>query len=468
MAQNRTGRGNIARWYDKYGKQRSKSGFATKKAAKAFEEEQRAAVRKGTSTDLSGGKVLFRDAAAKWLAGRQDLKATTRAAYAEALAATPADGPVSKRHKRLAGLRIDDVFGGLPLNAIERDDIIEWVARMRAGGKRPSTIRNAYFLVRMVLADAVANGRLPSNPADYVKLPTDHNTGRGAEVDDPNLFLTPAQVASLVAASPWPFSVLAHVAAWSGLRAAELAGLRVGDVVLPAKSMNPNAPTKTGMLRVEQTVAWVGGEATAMSPKTKGSRRKVPMTAATTALLRDYLAVHPRGTDPTAPLFPGVALAAATSTGVRATTAAGDPDDRDHKHVAERQATALAELSAQDAADRLVLDWATPYRHATFYKAGYRPAVLRANRAAEAARNGGAVLPPQLKFHALRHTYASLMIAAGRPMFEIARFMGHSKPSTTETVYAHLLADDHSDAMAALGAMESPRDYGGNVVPLLG
>jgi hypothetical protein len=41
-------------------------------------------------------------------------------------------------------------------------------------------------------------------------------------------------------------------------------------------------------------------------------------------------------------------------------------------------------------------------------------------------------------------------------MFEIARFMGHAKPSTTETVYAHLLTDDHSAAMAALGGLASP------------
>ena len=77
-------------------------------------------------------------------------------------------------------------------------------------------------------------------------------------------------------------------------------------------------------------------------------------------------------------------------------------------------------------------------------------------------------LPSLLKFHACRHTYASLMIAAGRPMFEVARFMGHAKPSTTETVYAHLLADHHSDAMAALAAMEAAPSYGENVVPLHG
>jgi integrase len=53
-------------------------------------------------------------------------------------------------------------------------------------------------------------------------------------------------------------------------------------------------------------------------------------------------------------------------------------------------------------------------------------------------------------------------------MFEIARFMGHAKPSTTETVYGHLLAEDHSDAMAALGATETGPDYAPNVVPLWG
>jgi integrase len=77
--------------------------------------------------------------------------------------------------------------------------------------------------------------------------------------------------------------------------------------------------------------------------------------------------------------------------------------------------------------------------------------------------------PPSLKFHALRHTYASLCIAAGRPMFEVARFMGHASPRTTETVYAHLLnTDDHADAMAALDAMASPKPSATNVTRLRG
>lgn len=79
-----------------------------------------------------------------------------------------------------------------------------------------------------------------------------------------------------------------------------------------------------------------------------------------------------------------------------------------------------------------------------------------------------AALPAQLKFHALRHTYASLCIAAGRPPLEVARFMGHAKVTTTLGVYAHLYADDHTEAMAALGAMEASTAHADNVVPLWG
>jgi integrase len=125
----------------------------------------------------------------------------------------------------------------------------------------------------------------------------------------------------------------------------------------------------------------------------------------------------------------------------------------------------LAELSVEDAEAQLALDWNAPLRHAAFYKAVYRPAILRANRLA-AITDAGPVNPAELVFHSLRHAYASLCIAACRPMFEVSRFMGHSKPSTTESVYAHLLEDDHSDAMTALDAMATAASevHAGNVI----
>ncbi len=44
--------------------------------------------------------------------------------------------------------------------------------------------------------------------------------------------------------------------------------------------------------------------------------------------------------------------------------------------------------------------------------------------------------------------------------------MGHAKVTTTLTVYTHLFADDHSDAMAALGAMAAPKPKANNVIRL--
>jgi hypothetical protein len=46
--------------------------------------------------------------------------------------------------------------------------------------------------------------------------------------------------------------------------------------------------------------------------------------------------------------------------------------------------------------------------------------------------------------------------------------MGQAKVTTTSGVYAHLFADDHTDAMAALNALETGPTYGKNVVPLWG
>lgn len=527
----------IVKWRTPDGKHRTRGGFTTKKAARAYATKVEDARTRGVEFDPAAGKLLFREAAQTWLASRHDLKETTRAAYADALAPTCTEGPAAtvKRHKRLAGLRIDAVFGEYPLNKITRDHISDWVSRMSAAGKAPSTVRNAYFLVKQVLGQAVVDGRLDSNPADYVKLPTDHNTGRAASHDGPDQFLTAAQVSALVVATPWPFSVYVHLAAWSGLRAAELAGLQVGDLVLPPAPLNPNARPKPGQVSVERTAVWFAPKDLDdksprwkyVTPKTKGSRRRVPLPTATTALLRDYLAVHPRRNEPSAPLFPGVTLIPQKPTGVRAEPVGDDtaaqasvgaaelparfgpvahamapqtvetPDLRtfdqrvqspspgiepgtleaeepnpiaeSSNRKAHRQASALADLTVGEAAARLHLDWSLPVRHATFYKAVYRPAVLRANRIAAATKDRSALLPAGVSWHALRHTYASLCIAAGRPPLEIARFMGHAKVTTTLAVYAHLFnTDDHAEAMGALDAMAAAPIYAENVVPLRG
>lgn len=55
-------------------------------------------------------------------------------------------------------------------------------------------------------------------------------------------------------------------------------------------------------------------------------------------------------------------------------------------------------------------------------------------------------LPP-IGLHALRHTHASALIAAGIDVLTIARRLGHGTPAFTLSVYGHLFAD--TDAAAA-------------------
>ena len=45
---------------------------------------------------------------------------------------------------------------------------------------------------------------------------------------------------------------------------------------------------------------------------------------------------------------------------------------------------------------------------------------------------------PDIRFHDLRHTCASLLLANGISMKEIQEWLGHSSYNTTANIYAHV------------------------------
>ena len=57
---------------------------------------------------------------------------------------------------------------------------------------------------------------------------------------------------------------------------------------------------------------------------------------------------------------------------------------------------------------------------------------------------------PKVTFHALRHTHASQLIAAGLDVVAVSRRIGHSNPTVTLTVYAHLFGNTDERAAAAV------------------
>ena len=59
---------------------------------------------------------------------------------------------------------------------------------------------------------------------------------------------------------------------------------------------------------------------------------------------------------------------------------------------------------------------------------------------------------PRIHFHALRHTHASALIAAGVDVAMVSRRLGHKNPIVTLNIYAHLFKRDDSAAADAIGA----------------
>jgi integrase len=56
-------------------------------------------------------------------------------------------------------------------------------------------------------------------------------------------------------------------------------------------------------------------------------------------------------------------------------------------------------------------------------------------------------------FHALRHSHASALIAAGVDVVSVSRRLGHSSPAFTLNCYAHLFRKDDSHAADAIESM---------------
>jgi len=57
---------------------------------------------------------------------------------------------------------------------------------------------------------------------------------------------------------------------------------------------------------------------------------------------------------------------------------------------------------------------------------------------------------PKVGFHALRHTHASALIAAGLDVVKVSKRLGHSNPVVTLRIYAHLFKQDDSEAAKAM------------------
>lgn len=68
----------------------------------------------------------------------------------------------------------------------------------------------------------------------------------------------------------------------------------------------------------------------------------------------------------------------------------------------------------------------------------------------EQCAGAGVARRPREGLHLLRHTFASHLLAQGRPLPEVAYLLGHSTPAMTLAIYAHFIPGSGAEAPAAL------------------
>ena len=63
---------------------------------------------------------------------------------------------------------------------------------------------------------------------------------------------------------------------------------------------------------------------------------------------------------------------------------------------------------------------------------------------------------PRVRFHDLRHSAASLLIAEGVPLVEVSMLLGHAEIRTTSDFYAHLVKQTAASAARRMDAVLQP------------
>lgn len=244
------------------------STFATKTAAADFLAGVRTDQRRGAWVDPREACPTFAAYSATWLAQRVELRPRTVELYGS-----------------LLRLHLLPDLGPVPLDELRPSRVRAWyAARVQAGTGR-STTAKAYRLLKTILGTAVADELIPRNPCLL--------RGAGSERTPARTPPTLAEVDALAAAVDPRWRMFVLVAAWSGLRWGELAGLTRKRVNL-----------LHGTLTVQEQLIEVGGRVSLSPPKTDAGRRVVHLPPHLLPDLEDHLDRY-CGADPDAWVFTG-------------------------------------------------------------------------------------------------------------------------------------------------------------------
>ncbi|MCW2912686.1 MAG: Site-specific recombinase XerD [Actinomycetia bacterium] len=263
-----------------------------------------------------------------------------------------------------------------------------------------------------VIRSAVRDRFLAFNPCDGIRLP------RRRRKDSDDQTVTRTEINALLAVLPHRYRPLVALAVGTGLRWGECVGLRWDAIDLDTRT-----------LRVIRVAVEVSGHVTTKPyPKSKAGRRDVPLPPFVATLLDGYADTYPPS--PLGDVF---------------TNTAGGPMRRTlFRSRIWRPALVRAGLLGKVIEtgpqrflatwpDGTGLEWTKEF---TIERDAIKHVVQHAA--------GG------LRFHDLRHTYATWLVSDGVPINDVASVLGHEQTSTTLDRYTHASRDRHTRVRGAL------------------
>jgi len=392
-----TVRKRAGRWFvfvNHNGKRRAKA-FHGKEKAKAFARKTEKALKSAE------WNLAFVDWSLPGAETPGASPALTFGAYADAYLAAKqpngrGEGPLKfstwRDYSKTVALHLAPILGEKPLGALARDDVKRLPAALRQKGRSQFVIKKTVRVLSAILSEAVEAGELTTNPALGIKWKGELRTPQRSIIP-----LTPDELRQVLQTARdyqvtrggqivHPFRqhyVFLLLAAHTGLRLGELLGLRFGDVDWNAK-----------LLHVQR--ARVLGKLT--SPKSHQLRIVELNDVVFGALqsLRDER-------------FPR-------------TVAALDPEEQARLNAERAEAMLTAALFVNG--EGRPIDPAH-WRHRTWYpllmKAGVR----------------------HVRFHDLRHGFATLLLDHGESPYYVQAMLGHHDAAFTMRVYGHRMPKDH-------------------------
>jgi integrase len=227
----------------------------------------------------------------------------------------------------------------------------------------PKTVYDVHVIVRSSLADAVRRHLVDTNVALTAHAPRSTPRARSG----PETWTASQLGQFLSSAAHLRLYPALHLAAYTGMRRGELAGLRWGDW--------NRATHRVSIARSRQVV---GGRSVEVPVKTRTSRRCIDLDADTEQVLERWRRSQRRDGHPVElsdPMF-------------------------SNRHGEPIHAESISQLFDRHLAGTDI---------------------------------------PRIRFHDLRHTHASLLVAAGTPIKVVSERLGHAHPGFTMATYQHLV-----------------------------